>query len=678
MVTSGFYNSVNGDRKYNAMQFSRLFEGIINDGVFANIGTSLVVTAGIGMTVSVGAGRAWFNNTWTDNDAPLALPVQPSELTLDRIDTVVLEVNTANNVRANTIKVIKGLPAASPVPPTLVDSGDLHQHPLAHISVTHNVDEILGTDITNLVGTPDCPFISGVLETITVEGITALLEAEFDEWFNYIKSQLGEAGAVGALQQQINNLDLAKADKSTTDSLQSQINTKASTSVTTDLQNQINTINTLNADIGKIFDLDSGKKYKARIDTDGPICVHKSARKYIPDDMWGWPIHGKYIVAIKKDLQQVYDINTMALLRSTSHPLSGYDNNVYPAACLDDKILAFRESGGWNALDMFNADTGAWKHLTAVVETSYTPIEYVGVRNGLAYTINNSLSGGISVFGYAVNDFSQVDARTVTPGSYSYGSQRIHRDARSHRLVCTNPASSNILFQNIDWSNGAISNTDTGVRPGYSWNPSILFDDWDNNLIWFTCRTAENACNLYRWNYSNNTLTTIRTGIPYRNLFYAGHIYGTSECVVLTDTPFCAVRMNLNNGSFGAATPTFIANTNDYNAPMFNGVSKEPYYIDKIAPLMTTWVHVPSMTLRDILFYQSAVDTSSTKRLYPMFAYNYISWGGFVRRTLSQGLPPMPAGNLPYGAKVGLFSPCLYFNETTDLYYQIFGFTEVS
>ena len=37
-LTSGFYNSINGDRTYNAEQMSSIFDGIINDGVFASIG----------------------------------------------------------------------------------------------------------------------------------------------------------------------------------------------------------------------------------------------------------------------------------------------------------------------------------------------------------------------------------------------------------------------------------------------------------------------------------------------------------------------------------------------------------------------------------------------------------------------------------------------------------------
>ena len=37
-ITSGFYNSVNGDRTYDADQFGSLFDGIIAPGVFPNVG----------------------------------------------------------------------------------------------------------------------------------------------------------------------------------------------------------------------------------------------------------------------------------------------------------------------------------------------------------------------------------------------------------------------------------------------------------------------------------------------------------------------------------------------------------------------------------------------------------------------------------------------------------------
>ena len=47
--TCGFFNSENGDRKYNAEQMSAIFDGIIADGVFTTIGDHLAVSAGTGM-----------------------------------------------------------------------------------------------------------------------------------------------------------------------------------------------------------------------------------------------------------------------------------------------------------------------------------------------------------------------------------------------------------------------------------------------------------------------------------------------------------------------------------------------------------------------------------------------------------------------------------------------------
>ena len=106
-VTCGFFNSIN-DRKYNAEQMSSIFDGLINDGVFASIGDTLVVSASSGNTVSVGTGKCWFDGTWTLNDAPLLIDCGSSEPLQTRIDAIVVEVNKNNDVRDNFIKVIKG------------------------------------------------------------------------------------------------------------------------------------------------------------------------------------------------------------------------------------------------------------------------------------------------------------------------------------------------------------------------------------------------------------------------------------------------------------------------------------------------------------------------------------------------------------------------------------------
>ena len=87
-VTYGFYNSKNHDRRYDAIQMSSIFDGIIRDGVLQHFGTAMMVKESEGMMVNVGIGRAWFNHTWTLNDALLPLTLPLSEVILNRIDAV--------------------------------------------------------------------------------------------------------------------------------------------------------------------------------------------------------------------------------------------------------------------------------------------------------------------------------------------------------------------------------------------------------------------------------------------------------------------------------------------------------------------------------------------------------------------------------------------------------------
>lgn len=191
-LSCGFYNSLNHDRKYDARDFGQLFDGIIRNGIFMSIGTCFMVTASEGMVVLVGSGHAWFNQTWTHNDAPIAIEMPQSEVILNRIDTIVLEVNTSVDVRDNTIKVIKGTPSSEPVRPELVNTEEVHQYPLCDISISADSTEITQSNITNRVGTEDTPFVTGVLDTISIDSLIAQWE---DEWDIYINRKIEETVA---------------------------------------------------------------------------------------------------------------------------------------------------------------------------------------------------------------------------------------------------------------------------------------------------------------------------------------------------------------------------------------------------------------------------------------------------------------------------------------------------
>ena len=192
-LTYGFYNSLNHDRKYDSLQLSQIFDGIINDGVYESIGDALMVKASNAMSVSVGLGRAWFNHTWTLNDALYLVTITDAELALNRYDAVVLEVDSGN--RTNSIKVVKGTPAVNPVKPTLITSDTVNQHPLAYIYVKAKATEITQANIQNAVGTSECPFVTGIMSTISVDNLIQQWSAEFDILFAELEEKISQAAS---------------------------------------------------------------------------------------------------------------------------------------------------------------------------------------------------------------------------------------------------------------------------------------------------------------------------------------------------------------------------------------------------------------------------------------------------------------------------------------------------
>ena len=217
-VSSGFFNSLNGDRKYNAAQMSAIFDGLIIDGVFASIGTAFAVKAAGGLTVNVGIGKAWFDHTWTVNDSILPMTAPEAEVLLDRIDAVVLEVNGMESVRENTIKFVKGNPSSAPSRPTLTNEGNVHQYPLCYIYRKYGTAVINQADITPMVGTESTPFVTGILQTISLDELLgkwqdeldrftdarsqevddwiAQEESDFTAWFNKMKADLQQEQTV--------------------------------------------------------------------------------------------------------------------------------------------------------------------------------------------------------------------------------------------------------------------------------------------------------------------------------------------------------------------------------------------------------------------------------------------------------------------------------------------------
>lgn len=218
MLKYGFFNSVNGDRKYDADDISNWLQHLVSDGVFADPANQLQVTAGGGMVVNVATGWGFIKCKWVHNGAAYPLTLQSSAM-LPRKDRIVLRLDTSNPARSITIAVKTGGYSENPTPPELTRSGNIYELSLATILVDGNVSEITQADITD--DRPDgdlCGFVAGLIEQIDAGALFVQYDAQFQAWFENVKNavkatsivvQYTEEHEVTSASQVLFNVDCA-------------------------------------------------------------------------------------------------------------------------------------------------------------------------------------------------------------------------------------------------------------------------------------------------------------------------------------------------------------------------------------------------------------------------------------------------------------------------------------
>lgn len=201
-LVTGYFNSINKDRLYNAETMSKYFSGIISRGVLQNYLDKFQVTANTGMTVSVQTGRAYFSDgKWVENNLVENLNLSASEISLNRIDRIVLHKDVSTAVRNVTLIVKEGTPAASPTAPALENSADIEEISLAQIYVSANASAITQTNITD--ERPDnsvCGWVHGLIDQIDTENLFAQYNAAFTDWFQTVQDTITSTGSIGVYE----------------------------------------------------------------------------------------------------------------------------------------------------------------------------------------------------------------------------------------------------------------------------------------------------------------------------------------------------------------------------------------------------------------------------------------------------------------------------------------------
>lgn len=234
---SGFWDSIGGDRTYSASDMAIPFDGVITDGVFANWGDAYKVTPNDdGKKLIIGSGKAWKNGRWTLNDSKIE-----KDLNLDgtwnnatKTNWIILALdwkieNVYRMVQLNifdadnddvygTLNSFKNTPGYNVLP-------------IAYVEIPPACTAVNQTNITSLIGSAWCPYVTSPVQSVTVDDIrnkwdTAYRGAaestisstkneasqalrtfrtDFDVWFASVKTTLAGDQAAN-LKNQIDDL----------------------------------------------------------------------------------------------------------------------------------------------------------------------------------------------------------------------------------------------------------------------------------------------------------------------------------------------------------------------------------------------------------------------------------------------------------------------------------------
>lgn len=187
-LTYGFYNSLKHDRKYDARQIGMLFDGLITDGVYRSIGRAFAVSVNSGMILNVAEGRAWFDHTWTLNDTIMTVTLPEAHSVYTKIVAVIIRVDKAN--RVNSIICKEGTAGSEPKKPTMDKTANLSEYPLAYVTIDPGVTEISPGKIEQVIGSSECPFVTGVIQGVSIDTLIHNWKDEFDILFAQMDRQI--------------------------------------------------------------------------------------------------------------------------------------------------------------------------------------------------------------------------------------------------------------------------------------------------------------------------------------------------------------------------------------------------------------------------------------------------------------------------------------------------------
>ena len=191
---SGFFDALkdadgNYDRKYRSGDYCDNLAVIISDGVLRSSADDLKPSAN-GMSVSIGAGRAWVRGHWYYNDNTYTFPAVEAPTGNSRYDRIFLRFDLNVDARSMKLVYVQGAAAATPTKPAPTISDTVRDLCLCDIYVAANATSVVVTDTRG-----DKDLCGWIYSTSGDGSFFTSLDNQFDLWFEDKKDTLSTTTA---------------------------------------------------------------------------------------------------------------------------------------------------------------------------------------------------------------------------------------------------------------------------------------------------------------------------------------------------------------------------------------------------------------------------------------------------------------------------------------------------
>lgn len=169
---SSFFDSTGTDeREYTADQFADYFRSFLTNGIF-NGGEALRVSAdGNDMRTFIKPGKSWINGyLYKVYDENFYITHDVADPSLDRIDRVVLRLDTSLEKRSISAVILKGTPASQPIVPPIVRENNIYDLALAQVIIEAGKSFIEAYQIADeRLDSTVCGLVNSLIQADTTE-----------------------------------------------------------------------------------------------------------------------------------------------------------------------------------------------------------------------------------------------------------------------------------------------------------------------------------------------------------------------------------------------------------------------------------------------------------------------------------------------------------------------------